>query len=80
LNRNMKDVLLLHDSAWPHTSLRTREAIAKMVWTVISHLGHSPVLSRFDNHLFCPVKDALGGRHSANDNELKHGFRDELRS
>jgi hypothetical protein len=29
----MKDVLLLHDNARPHTSLNTREAIARMLRT-----------------------------------------------
>jgi hypothetical protein len=33
-NRNTIDVLLLHDNARPHTNLRAREAVAKMVWTV----------------------------------------------
>jgi hypothetical protein len=32
-NRNIKNVLLCHDNGQPHTSLRTREAIAKMGWS-----------------------------------------------
>jgi hypothetical protein len=31
-------------------------------------------------HLFAPVKDALRGRHFADDNELKQSVRNALRS
>jgi hypothetical protein len=54
----MKDVLLLHDNARPHTSLRICEAIAKMGWTVLPHPAHSPDLVPSDYHLLGPVKDA----------------------
>jgi histone-lysine N-methyltransferase SETMAR len=67
----MKDVLLLHDNAQPHTSLRTSEAIEKMGWTVLPRPAHSSDLAPSDCHLFRPVTDALRGRHFADDNELK---------
>jgi hypothetical protein len=76
----MKDVLLLHDNARPHTGLRTREAIAKMLWTVLPRPAHSPHLAPSDCHLFGPVKDALRGRHFVDVNELQQSFRDVLRS
>jgi hypothetical protein len=76
----MTDVILLHDNAGPHTSLRTREAIAKMWWTVLPHPAHSPDLAPSDCHLFGLVKNALHGHHFAHNNELKRSFRDALRS
>jgi hypothetical protein len=76
----MKDVLLLHDNAWPHTCLRTREAIAKMGWIILSHPAHNPDLAPSDCHLFGPVKDALYGCHFADDNEMKQSFCDAFRS
>jgi hypothetical protein len=79
-NRNMKDVLLLHDNAWPHTSLRTREATANMRWTVLPHSTHSPDLAPSDSHLFGLETDALRGRHFGDDNQLKQSFRDVPRS
>jgi hypothetical protein len=79
-NRIMKDVLLLHDNARPHTSLRTREAIAKMLWNVLPRPAHSPHLTPSDCHLFRPVKDALRGCHFADDKELRQSFRDVHRS
>jgi hypothetical protein len=76
----MKDVLLLHDNARPHTNWRTREAIAKMGWTALPHPAHSPDMAPSDYDLFGPVKDALRGRHFADDNELNQSFRDVLRN
>jgi hypothetical protein len=71
----MKDVVL-HDSAWPHTSLCTCEAITNMGWTVLPCHVHSPDLAPCDYHLFGLVKDALHGCHFSYDNELKQSFCD----
>jgi histone-lysine N-methyltransferase SETMAR len=68
----------VHDNARPHTSLRTREAIATMGWTVLRHPPFSPDLAPSDFNLFDPLKDALRGRRFADD-ELKHSVREELR-
>jgi hypothetical protein len=78
-NWNTKDVLLLHDNARPHTSLSTRETIAKIWWTLLPHPAHNPHLATYGCHLFGPVKDALPGRHFADKNELKQRCRDVLR-
>jgi hypothetical protein len=70
----MKAVLPLHDNARPHTSLWTRQAIEKMGWTFLLHPVHSPDLAPSDCHLFGPLRDALRGRHFADDNVLKQSF------
>ncbi|GFR92871.1 mariner transposase [Elysia marginata] len=36
------NVLLLHDNAPSHTSIRTRETIASFVWTTLPHPSYSP--------------------------------------
>lgn len=77
-NRNMKDFSLLHDNARPHTSFRTREAIARMEWTLLSQPVQSPDLTPSDYHLFDPLKHELYGRHFADDNEWKQSLRDVL--
>jgi histone-lysine N-methyltransferase SETMAR len=44
-NRNAGDMLIQHDNARPHTSLRSQEAIAKFGWTVLPHPPYSPDLA-----------------------------------
>ena len=52
----MSKVLLQHDNARPHTSLKTREVISSFGWTTISHTPYSPDLAPSDFHLFEPSK------------------------
>jgi len=54
-------MLIQHDNARPHISLRTQEAIAKFGWNVLPHPPHSPDLVPSDFHLSGPLKDALHG-------------------
>jgi hypothetical protein len=75
-DRNTTDVLLLHDNARPQISLRTWGTRG----TFLPHPAHSPDLAHFKYRLFGPVRDALRGRHFADDNELKQSFSDALRS
>ena len=60
-NRKPGNMLIQHDNARPHTSLRTKEAIAKFGWNVFPHPTHSPDMAPSDFHLFGPLKDALRG-------------------
>jgi histone-lysine N-methyltransferase SETMAR len=54
-------MLIQHDNARPHVSLRTKEAIARFGRNVLPHPPHSPHLAASDFHLFGPLKDALRG-------------------
>ena len=54
----MSKILLQHDNARPHTSLKTCEVISSFDWTTISH-PHMPDLARSDFHLFAPLKESL---------------------
>jgi hypothetical protein len=78
-NRKMSQVLFLHDNARRHTSLHTREAIARVVWTLPPHPRYSPDLTPGDFHLFVPLRDTLRGRRFADDEKLKQSVREELR-
>ena len=60
-NLDMANVLLQHDNAHPHTSIRTMEAITSFGWTVIPHPPYSPDLAPSDYHLFGPMKEGLWG-------------------
>jgi len=67
-NRNPGDMLIQHDNAHPHISLRTQEAIAKFGWNVLPHPPpSSPDLAPSDFHLFVPLKDALRGTRFQDD-------------
>ena len=59
----MASVLLQHDNARTHTSLKTVEHIVKLGWTVVSHPPYSPDLAPSDFHLFGLMKDGLCGQH-----------------
>ena len=65
------NVLFLHDSARPHTSIRTRETIASFGSTTLLHPSYSPDLAPLDYHLFGPMKQGLRGKHYENDEEVK---------
>jgi hypothetical protein len=54
---------LQHDNARPHTSLKTVEHIASLVWIVVPHPPYNPDLAPSDFHLFGPMKDGLSGLH-----------------
>jgi len=55
-------VLLQHDNARPHTSLKTVEHIVNLGWTVVPHTPYSPDLVPSDFHLLGPMKDGLRGQ------------------
>jgi histone-lysine N-methyltransferase SETMAR len=74
-DKNPAEMLLQHDNARPHTSLRTREHITKMGWTVLPHPPYSPDLAPSDVHLFGSLKDALRGTHFEGDNSVIEAVR-----
>jgi len=45
-------VLVLNASAWPHTFVRTAEAITVFGSTVLSHAPHSPGTAPSDSHIY----------------------------
>jgi hypothetical protein len=64
-------VLLLHDSACPHTATHTVETLRQLNFEVLEHPLHSPGLAPSDYHLFGPLSHALKGRHFASDQVVK---------
>ena len=61
---DLSKVLLLHDDARPHTSLKTREVIASFGCTTVTHPPYLPNLTPSDYHLFGPLKEGVGGSTS----------------
>ena len=64
-------VLLLHDNAPPHTSIRTMETVASFGWTTLSFPPYSQDLAPSNYHLFSPMKEGLRGKHYTYDKEVK---------
>ena len=76
----MTKVLLQHDNARPHTSLKTHEVISSFGWITISHPPYSPDLVPSDFHLVGLLKESLRRRHFSNDEEIKTAVRKWLKT
>ena len=72
---DMSKVLLQHDNARSHTSLKTREVIASFGWTMVTHPPYSPHLAPSNSHLFGPLKEGVRGQHFTSDQEVKNAVR-----
>ena len=77
-NINMANILLQHDNARLHTSLRTREKITCHWWTTLPHPPYSPDLALSDFHFFDPLKEGLKGKRLSTDKEVKTAVRSWL--
>jgi histone-lysine N-methyltransferase SETMAR len=63
-------VLLLHDSAGPHTTKFAVETISRLVFEALEHAAYSPDLVPSDYHLFVPLKVTLRARRPPSDEEV----------
>ncbi|XP_060822306.1 histone-lysine N-methyltransferase SETMAR-like [Bombus pascuorum] len=63
----IRDVILLHDNARPHTAALTCTTLEEIRWTPLDYPPYSPDLSPCDFHLFGPLKEALGGQRFQDD-------------
>jgi transposase len=59
LHNNFAEILLQHNSAWAHKSLKTQEAIIKLRWTVLPHPPYCPDLIPSHFQLFQALKGVL---------------------
>ena len=75
----LSKVLLQHDNARPHTSLKTHEVINSFGWT-ISHAPYLPDLALSDFHLLEPFKESLREQHFSSDEKVKTAARKWLKT
>jgi len=68
---SIRDVVLLHDNARPHTAALTRKKLDQLGWETLEHPPYSPDLSPCDFHVFGPLKEALGGQRFNSDAEVE---------
>ena len=66
-----KTVFLIHDNARPHSARQTQQLREEFRWDVFGHPPYSPDLAPSDFHLFPQLKQHLGGRRFANEENLK---------
>ena len=67
----LSEVILLHDSARPHSTNRTKNTIQELGWEVIMHPPCSPDLELSDFHLFRPLSNNLKGTSFPDENVLR---------
>ncbi|GFG31156.1 hypothetical protein Cfor_10735 [Coptotermes formosanus] len=63
-------MLLKHDSARPHTWLKTQKAVTKLGWTILFHPPHSPQLAPSHFHLFEALANAICGKRFGSNEEV----------
>ena len=75
-------VVLLHDSACPHTAAHTQALLQKFCWDLFDHQPYSPDLALSDFHLFSQMKVWLGTQRLRvkTNEELIDGVKDWLSS
>ena len=76
----VKDVVIQHDNAWPHTSRHTQCALQQLVLPTIPHPPYSPDLVPSDFFLFPLLKKYLKGNHYETDAEVETDVRSWCRS
>ena len=78
-NLEMSKRLLQHHNAKPHTSLKTREMITSIGWTIITHSLYSRNLAPCDFHLFEPLKEIIRGQQFTTDEQVKHNIKNMVK-
>ena len=73
-------ILLLHDTAPPHSATQTRDLITSFKWEQMDHPPYSPDLAPSDYHLFLHLKKFLGGKRFGDNDDLKDAVQKWLTS
>jgi histone-lysine N-methyltransferase SETMAR len=66
-----RGVLFHHSNARSHTARAIQERIQELQWELLEHPSYSPNLVPSDFHMFGPLKNHLGGKRFADDEEIE---------
>jgi histone-lysine N-methyltransferase SETMAR len=69
-NKYVAEILLQHDNARPHTSLKIQETITKLEWNFLPHPPYFPDLLASDFNLFGALKNTIRGKRFGNDEDV----------
>ena len=74
----IENLVLLHDSARPHSVRQTQAFLREQFhWAIFEHPPYSPDLARSDIFLF-PKMEYLAGKRFANDKDLNTAVGDHM--
>ncbi|GFS00039.1 histone-lysine N-methyltransferase SETMAR [Elysia marginata] len=76
----VKDAVIQHDNARPHTSRQTQCALQQLELPTIPHPPYSPDMAPSDFFLFSLLKKHLKGNHYETDAEVEADVRSWYRS
>jgi histone-lysine N-methyltransferase SETMAR len=65
-----KDAILLHDNARPHTANQMVKTVNEIGFELMEHPPFIPDLALSDFHIFGPMKEALRGRFSSDEEAI----------
>ena len=68
----VRSIIIHHDNARPHTSLKTRTALDRLGLRTLPHPPYSPDLAPSDFFLFPKLKDYLKGNRYETDEDVKN--------
>ena len=74
----IREFIILHDNARPHTAEVTRRKWKEMKWTLLDHPPYSPDLPPCDFHLFGPLKEILDDKRFQDDAGVEGSVRNWL--
>lgn len=77
---NRKGVLLQHDNARPHVSMKTRQKFQELGYEVLPHPAYSPDLAPSDYHLFLSLQNFLNGKTFVDQTAVESSITDFLGS
>jgi histone-lysine N-methyltransferase SETMAR len=73
-HKNLTEILLQHDNASPHSSLKTWETITKFDWTMLPYPPDSPNLAPSDFQTLGALKDAICGTMFESEGDVIHAL------
>jgi histone-lysine N-methyltransferase SETMAR len=66
-----KEIVLLHDNAWPHTAGLTCNLLDSSGWEVLDHPQYSRGIAPSDYHTFLHLQQHLSGKRYDDDDDVK---------